>query len=253
MSSSGTASYSVSRDGIIKSSLRALRVLQEGQTPSAQMVTDAAEVLNMLIKDIQSDGLALWTYQLIAIPMVANKNSYTIGPTPADVVMPRPLRLFPGAFIRNTATTPNIDTSLTVISRSDFLQFSNKATQGIPNSIYYDSKIEMAGNLTSPSIGHGTLFVNSSPIDSTRVVYGNFQRQLFDMVNSNDELDFPSENFQMLRWNLAAELMDEYEVPEDRIARIERKAKYYRDKLEAWSVETTPMQFTPDWSIGRRA
>jgi hypothetical protein len=145
----------------------------------------------------------------------------------------------------------DIDTPLRLLSRLEYLQFGNKITLGIPNSIYWDAKIEIAGNLTSPSDGYGTLFVYTNPIDSTRVIYANFQRQLFDMVNATDEFDFPSENFQMLAWNLAVELADEYEVPEDRISRLESKAKYYRDKAVAWSVEWAPMQFTPDWMMGR--
>lgn len=252
MSSTGTATYTISRDGLIKSSLRALRVLQDGQTPSTQQTTDAAEVLNFLIKDIESDGLMLWTYQLIQIPMVINKNFYSIGPVLADVIAPRPLRLFEGSFIRDTVCSPNLDTPLRLLSRLEYLQFGNKLTQGIPNSIYWDAKIEIAGNLTSPSTGYGTLFVYTNPMDSTRVIYANFQRQLFDMTNGTDEFDFPAENFQMLRWNLAVELADEYEVPEDRLTRIEMKAKYYRDKLEAWSTEWAPMQFTPDWTMGQR-
>ena len=249
MSSTGTSAYTINRDGLIKSSLRALRVLQDGQTPSAQQITDGAEVLNTLIKDIQSDGLALWTYQTIQIPMQVNKNSYTIGPTGADVTANRPLRLFDGTFIRQTLSGTDFDTPLRVISRAEYKNFGSKGSKGTPNSVYYDSKIDIAGGLTSPSLGYGTLFVYTSPIDATRTVHGNFQRQLFDMTNATDEFDFPSENFQMLRWGLAAELSDEYEVPEDRIHRIHQKAKYYRDKLEAWSVETTPMQFTPEWSV----
>jgi hypothetical protein len=72
------------------------------------------------------------------------------------------------------------------------------------------------------------------------------------MTNGTDEFDFPSEAFLALRWGLAAELVDEYEVPEERIKRVESKAKYYADELEAWSVETAPLYLTPDYQMGIR-
>jgi len=250
--STGTATYTITRDGLIKSALRALRIIQDGAVPSASMYTDATEVLNIVIKNMQSDGLALWTYQLIAIPCTANKYVYTIGPIGADVTTNRPLRLFDGSFIRNNAVTPANDTPLRIISRKEYLEYGSKLSQGIPNSVYYDSKFDTIAGVTSTSTGYGTLTCYVNPIDSTHTIYGNFQRQLYDMTSATDEFDFPSEAFQALRWTLAAELSDEYEVPEERIKRLEQKAKYYRDRMEEWSVETAPVHFTPDWQMGSR-
>jgi len=252
MASTGTATFTRTRDQLITAALRKLRVLQDGQTATATQISDASESLNLLIKQMQSDGLALWTYQLLAIPCVANKYTYTIGPSGADITANRPLRLFPGAYIRDTTSaTLLLDTPLTVIDRQTYLQYGSKTSQGVPNSIYYDSQFNTA-TATSPSTGHGTLYVYSNPMDANHTIYANFQRQLFDMTTGTDEFDFPAESFLALQWRLAAELSDEYEVPEDRIARIERKAKYYVDALEDWSVETAPVQFTPDWQMGQR-
>jgi hypothetical protein len=247
MASTGTATYTITRNDLIKSSMRVLRVIQDGATPTTQQYTDATEVLNILIKNMQSRGLALWTYQLLAIPCTANKYTYTIGPSGADITAQRPLRLLDGAYIRYTpaGTTTPFDTPLRVISRQEYLQFGSKTSQGTPNSIYYDSQFNTA-TATSASTGWGTLYVYTNPIDSLRTIYGNFQRQLFDMTSSGDEFDFPAEAFLALRWGLAAELCDEYEVPEDRIKRVESKAKFYADELQDWSVETTPLQFQPD-------
>ena len=251
MPSTGTATFTRTRDQLITASLRKLRVLQDGQSASVSQISDASESLNMLIKQMQSDGLALWTYKTIAINCVANKYTYTIGPSGADVTANRPLRLFPGAYLRDNSASPVTDVPLTVIDRQTYLQYSSKTNQSVPNSIYYDSQFNTA-TATSPSTGYGTLYVYANPVDATHTIYGNFQRQLFDMTTGTDEFDFPAEAFLALQWRLAAELADEYEVPEDRITRIERKAKYYVDALEDWSVETPPMQFTPDMQMGMR-
>lgn len=253
MASTGTASFTIDRNGMITSALRAIHILQDGQTATSTEISDASEILNMLIKNWQAEGLWLWTYQLVAIPMVTNKYLYTIGPVNADVLIPRPLRLFDGSYIRDTVCNPNVDTPLRLISRLEYLQLGSKLSLGVPNSIYWDAKIDTQSEITSPSLGHGTLYVYSNPMDDTRVIYANFQRQLYDMTNATDEFDFPSENFMALKWGLAAELADEYELPQDRIMRIEGKAKYYRERMADWSVEWAPMQFTPDWVTARRA
>jgi hypothetical protein len=252
MASTGTATFTRTRDQIIASALRKIRVLQDGQTASASQINDAAENLNLLIKQMMSDGMFIWTYQLVTIQCQVNKYTYTVGPSGADITTNRPLRLIDGSYIRdNTNATTPLDTPLTLLPRLTYLQYGSKTTQGIPNSIYYDQQFNTA-TATSPSTGYGTLYVYSNPMDANHIIYANFQRQLFDMTGGTDEFDFPAEAFMALQWRLAAELADEYEVPEDRIKRIEAKAKYYVDALEDWAVEEGPTQFTPDWQMGQR-
>jgi len=94
MPSTGTAGYTVNRDELISSSLRLLRVLKETDVANATQVRYANMALNMLLKNMQSNGMQLWTYQLITITMVVGQLSYTIGPSGADVTTTRPLRLF---------------------------------------------------------------------------------------------------------------------------------------------------------------
>ena len=85
----GTASFTVTRNELITQSLRILRVLAETDVANATQIRNANTALNMLIKNMQSNGLDLWTYQQIVIPMVIGQNSYTIGPVGADVTATR--------------------------------------------------------------------------------------------------------------------------------------------------------------------
>ena len=77
MPSTGTASYTITRNELILSTLRLLRVLKESEVANATQIRYANMALNMLLKNMQSNGLQLWTYQLIEIPMVVGQESYT--------------------------------------------------------------------------------------------------------------------------------------------------------------------------------
>lgn len=253
MPSTGTASFSLTRNELIAASLRTLRVLQEGQALNGDMITTGAEAINTLISNWQSNGLQLWTYQLLAIPCVANKFVYTIGPAGADITNVRPLRLLDdGSYIRNNTNpaTP-VDTPLIVLSRTDYMNMGSKTSQGIVNSLYYQPGID-SGATTSPSTGYGTLYVYVNPLDNTRTLYCNFQRPIYNMTAGADEFDFPSEWFMALRYGLAELLADEYEVPDNRLMRVAAQAERYHKNVQDWSVEQAKFRFQPDFRMGAR-
>lgn len=246
--SSGTASFTVTRDEMVESSYRKLRVLKEGDVPNANQIKYANTTLNMLLKSMQSNGLQLWTYQLLAIPMVVGQEVYTIGPVGANITTTRPLRLFDGSFIRNTQNNLTFDTPLRVISRQEYLQYGNKNTQSIPNSIYYDSKIDVAGGTTSPSTGYGNLYVYATMAQGVSyTVYGNFQRPIYDISAADQEFDLPQEWFRPLSFMLAADLSYEVpNVPPQVAADVRGMAKMLHDEVQDWSVETASMTLQPD-------
>ena len=247
MASTGTAAYTVTRDELISSSLRLLRVLKETDVANATQIRYANMALNMLLKNMQSNGMQLWTYQLITIPMVVGQLSYTIGPTGADVTSTRPLRLFDGSFIRNTACTPYIDTPLRLISRLEYLQYGNKSVQAIPNSVYYQPWIDESGGTTSPSTGYGTLFVYTTSSLTTQTIYCNFQRPIYDMSSATDEFDLPQEWFRCLKFMLAGDLSFEYpQVDPNWAKEIIAKGREFQQELQDWSTETAAVTFQPD-------
>lgn len=60
MATSGSTNYSRTRDNLIDTSLKLLGVLGEGETASANAVTDMAVLLNSMIKGWQAIGINLW-------------------------------------------------------------------------------------------------------------------------------------------------------------------------------------------------
>ena len=247
MASSGYSSFTLYRDAIIGIALRKLRVIQDGQIPNAIDINSGNQALNMLMKNWQVQGLILSLYQQIAVPMVQGQSVYTIGPVSADLVIQRPVQVLDGSFYRRTVSSVVTDTPLKLLSRQAYEQISTKSVQGSPNSIFYAPTIDIAVAAplypTSPSIGWGTLYIYYNPINSTDVVYINTRRAVQDVIDGGDEVDLPQEWFMPLVWGLAAQLADEYEVPEDRCNRLFKWAEYYRKQLQDWQHELADVNF----------
>lgn len=260
MPSSGTAAITAGRDVIIADAFRKMRVLAVGQTLDSTTISDSLPRLNFILANLSSRGLPLWTYQTLQIPQVAGQLSYKIGPSGVvDVVAERPLRIFDGCFIRDSSTGTDVDTPLRIISRQEYLMYGSKSVTGIPNSIYYDSGIVDPSDplLTSPSTGYGTLYAYT-PLQSgvARTIFANVQRPIFSMTDGSgpialQEFDLPQEWYLYLVYALAADLADDYEVPEDRILRLEKRRDEIRESLMDWSVETASTSFAPMAPMGR--
>ena len=116
MATSGTTTFSVTRNEIIQASLRLLGVLEEGTQPTAPAIESASIVLNMMLKDWMTDGIKLWTVTELTIPLKSNQTSYTIGPAATnDLVTNKPLRLIQ-SFLRNITNTTNQVAEISLLS-----------------------------------------------------------------------------------------------------------------------------------------
>jgi hypothetical protein len=81
MTTSGVSVFTQSRDDLIKAAMRKCGVLAEGITPSAQMINDAADDLNRMIKGFQAEGgVKLWAYDELVLFLVPGQQSYALGP-----------------------------------------------------------------------------------------------------------------------------------------------------------------------------
>lgn len=81
MAIASTYNFSTSRDELIKAALRKLGVLAEGQVPTPQQYTDGSEVLNMMVKAWQAEGMPLWARTFIYLLPVTGTNTYEVSPT----------------------------------------------------------------------------------------------------------------------------------------------------------------------------
>ena len=67
MSSSGSSNFVVTRDQLITDALLHINAIGVGETPSANAVTEAARLLNMLVKLRAADGMPLWALKRATI------------------------------------------------------------------------------------------------------------------------------------------------------------------------------------------
>jgi hypothetical protein len=75
--------FSPVRDDIIKAALRKV-ILESGETPGAQAVSDANFALNSLVAELQATGLHLWTETEGVLFLQPNQIKYSLGGTNAD-------------------------------------------------------------------------------------------------------------------------------------------------------------------------
>lgn len=229
------ATFSVTRDEIIASSLRLLGQLGEGLTPSAEDYFNCAQSLNMMIKAWMTNGLQLWKVTDVMVALVAGQSVYTIGPT-GDVISDRPLRIIQ-AFRRDN-TINSLDIELSIWSRSEYMNIGNKLTPAaMPTAVYYQ-----------PTMGNGTLYVYPTPF--TPLITGDIVHliahlPISDVVSAASVPEFPNEWFQCLKWGLAAEIGLEYGAPPRVMDRVDTKADMYYKAMENWgSAEEAISYFT---------
>lgn len=237
MATSGTALYTVSSTVIINRALQDVGALPQGQSANASDLTDCLTALNMIIKNLQTEGFQLWTYQTISFPLVAGQITYTIAESAANITNFRPLRLMQ-AWVRDQSSPPN-DRPLIVCPRYDYDLLTPKTTTGLAVNIYYD-----------PQIGTGTFYVWPAPVDSSLTCFCLVQRPIQDQTLTSD-FDFPQEYYQPLRYLLGADVGPSYGCPERTQQRLDQKAEYYKNRIVDWQTAEEPsVTFMPNFQLG---
>ena len=235
-----SSNYSITRDQIIITALRKLGAVEPQDTAStidANIVTNCAQALNLMVKQWMTEGIKLWTVTEVNFPLVLNQTSYTAGPSLCDITTDKPLRIIQ-AWVRNTVVTPDIDIPLNIISRQEYNMLGSKFSTGTANSIYLN-----------PGVTTSTIKLFLTPDASavaTYTVYMVVQRPINDISSSSAVPDFPNEWMQALVWGLADQLALEYGLPVNHRQEVLMKAEKYRDLLMEWDIENESTFFTPD-------
>lgn len=230
---SGTASFLVTRDDVINSIARKLKILTAGNTLNSNDTTTVALALNMVLKEANILGKMRWLYQTYITPFVANQISYTIAETGANITGFRPVSIA-HAWRRDSSTYPQ-DTPMSPLTREEYDRLTPKTIPGVPCNWYYD-----------PQIGLGTIKVWPAPMDATYSLGFTIQRPIQDILSSGQNFDVMQEWFSTLVWLGAEECLEEYEVDDTTIKRITMKAKEKREALANFSQEEGSVFFVPD-------
>lgn len=84
MTTSGTSTFNLNRDQIIRAALRKIGAIASGETPDAQTVQDCADQLNSMVKSFAATGLHIWTEAEAILFLQASQTVYTLGTGSAD-------------------------------------------------------------------------------------------------------------------------------------------------------------------------
>lgn len=194
---------------IIDRALRSLSVLGQGDSASGQQSSDALDSLNDMIESWATEPNMVYQVSQDVIPLVVNKKDYTIGLGAFDVNTVRPDEIIQ-AFIRWNS----VDYPVRVVNRERYESLIVKDLgTNLPEYLYYDtgfpaSTIRLWGK---PNMA------TSLYIDSTKPFAG--------FATLASAVSFPPGYARALRYNLAVELMPEYQVNNVRVDKMALESK----------------------------
>jgi hypothetical protein len=147
----------------------------------------------------------------------------------------RPLKIISA---RRHNLVSDIDVPLMEMDRVEYQEMPNKTSTGEVNSFYYDRR---GGTNTT-----GYLYLWPAPANTSEIIRATVARPVEDFNSAGDDADLPQEWIRAIEWNLADELADEYDVPEPKRSRIERRAAQYLAEANWWERELLSIEFVPD-------
>lgn len=234
MATSGTTSYNPNRDAVIRRALRIVGAYQANSLPKPEQVTDAQEVLNMMLKAWQVDGL-LWLREFITIDLVQGQVSYLIGPNSTDTVLDEagnPFTERPFRVISATRKTGTSEVTLTLLTRQEYTELSNKTTQSTVVNIYYDAQLT-----------DGKLYVWPVSANSTDQLVLTVERGIEDIVADTNNFDLPVEWMEAVSYGLAYRIAPEYGIRGTERDQLGKEAASSKENMLTSSKEFVPVVF----------
>lgn len=215
---------------MIEFAMKDAGLLQQGDSPTTDQLTEYMDRLNDLINLWQTQGLKLWLQRDLPVTLVAGQGTYTLGPG-GDINMSKPMRVVQAY----TVNTSGVKRPLMMISRDEYTRLSNVQQQGAINSVFVDKQqLQLAV----------TFWLVPDTNAATDVAHLITQYQVDNSVTVNDAMEFPQEWFIALRWGLADDICSGQ--PSAIMARCQGKANAFRQALEDWDVEDASTFYTPD-------
>lgn len=229
---------------IIKDAMALINASAMDETPNASEIQLGLRALNTMIDRWSAQRLMLRSTTTDIFPLVANKDTYTIGPSiTADFNTAKPINIL-GAFVRDGVNT---DTDLEIVDRLTYDSYaSDKAfAYGRPSLLTYDpGAAQQTTNL-------GTIIIYTAP-DTVYNLHIESDKYLTEFVNPSDVITFEPAYYEALIYNLAERLYRYYHtdakaIPQDIIG-IAKAAKHtieVMNSVQYTSSMEIPGKFAP--------
>lgn len=224
---------------LIKGSLRKIGVLAEGETPSAQMSSDALRSLNMMLDSWNNQNLIVNGVVIESFPLVSGQATYTLG-TGGDFDTTVPIRT-DKAFIK---LNDGSEYPVKMVDNNYWGNIQVKDTESIPDIIYINKNYPLKNVRLYPA-----------PNESMTLCLHNY-RQVSNFANLTDSLNVPIGHERAIEFNLSIELAPEYgAAPSADIYKIANEALANIKRTNITNTEIRVDGFLQnrtgfDWRIG---
>jgi len=235
MALSGTFTFTLNRQELIKKVLLMLGVISPSQTPTSDETTSASNSLNLMLKAWQADGLQLWQTDTVSVTPTANAD-YLFGD--GTYTSYQPIDILE---VYRKTTASNIWVELIRLSRNDFNTLSDHDSTGTPVNFYYNN-----GETTGTSLGTLSIWqIADSNFIANNTLEVLLTKPFDDMSSDTDNLAFPQAWELAVVYGLCVILAREYGLPLSDQQLLMQQAEMEKDRVMNWDMEHTSVFFTP--------
>ncbi len=237
--------WSSNRDQIITRALRICGAVGQGVTPNSDAITEGAEALNDLMKELAiEDGMPLWKIRVMTPITLTATATYVIG-IGSTSNQTAPLKILQAWTRDNSVSATPLDSPCLILSQNEYNLLQSKQSTGTPNQVWYNPP--GPGIITVSDLA-GTLSVYPVPdsytiANKTMCLVG--QVPFDDFSASTDIPDCPSYWYNAIKWLLAVELSYEYGVGATDKAMIAKMAEKHKSIALMGSTEQGSLFLRP--------
>lgn len=273
MSTSGTSSFTETRDQIIQNVLEICKAISIGSTPDTVKVNMVSNAMNTLAKYWLSEGIRLWTMEWVT-QTFAESSTVSNGGKGYRCIRSN---------ISSTTDQPGIGANYTTFWIEDSTAIGAPAWQistpyssvgnftvsadtvGIEKAFIRNtindqnveiiSKFDYMGITNKTDQGRPTqlffdlklipvIYLYPQPNTLTDVLHYLRIRKLQDFNNATDNPDMPVHWIEPFTWNVAAMVCHKFNLPLPERQMIEQKAEFLKKKSRSSDKETIDLKFT---------
>ena len=198
MAQSGSYNFSVTRDDLIKDAHLYIGAIAEGETPSVNQVTEAARILNMIVKLREADGMPAWALRRGTILPFTDSSSIN---TNSHVVTTYRTTTLSAAAL--SAASSVVVTSATGISDGDVIGIAlsdNTMQWTLVSGAPVGTTVTINTPLTAAASSGARVYIYTSSTDRIQKPLRIIDANIYQQSNStswNIQIDSQSEYFNL--------------------------------------------------------
>ena len=127
-----TATFEMTRDGIIRRAYQLCGALDSSQSPSANDISLASDLLGMELDFLQAEGIMLRTVERTTLALTLGTATYSLPTDTIDIMVE------PDTKAGVVWVTAGSETIVRSISRADYESLGNKSVQGMPTMCLHE-------------------------------------------------------------------------------------------------------------------